>query len=64
MHWQRPPEISHLSSNDAPTTFVVVRSNDGQRHPARIEQIAGGQYLVLLGNGQQHWVPVGVVTAT
>lgn len=45
-------------------SFVMVCSNDGQKHPARIEQVATGHYLVILGNGQQHWVPAGVVTAT
>jgi len=36
---------------------VTVQWSDGQRYPGTIAQIAQGQYLVTMQNGQQHWIP-------
>jgi hypothetical protein len=43
-------------------THVMVQWNDGQRYPGTVAQVAPGQYLVTMGNGQQHWVAAAFVT--
>lgn len=43
-------------------THVMVQWTDGQKYPGTVAQVAQGQYLVTMGNGQQHWVPEAFVT--
>lgn len=42
-------------------TQVLVAWSDGQRYPGTVVQVAPGQYLVAMANGQQHWVPISAV---
>lgn len=42
-------------------SHVLVAWSDGQRYPGTVMQIAPGQYLVAMANGQQHWVPAAAV---
>jgi hypothetical protein len=42
-------------------TQVLVAWSDGQRYPGTVVQVVPGQYLVAMGNGQQHWVPMSAV---
>ena len=41
---------------------VLVQWSDGNRYPGTVAQVAQGQYLVTMANGQQHWVPASLVT--
>ncbi len=41
---------------------VLVQWSDGQRYPGTVAQVAQGQYLVTMSNGQQHWVAAALVT--
>jgi hypothetical protein len=43
-------------------TRVMVQWSDGQKYPGTVAQVAPGQYLVTMGNGQQHWIAAGYVT--
>ncbi len=40
---------------------VMVAWSDGNRYPGTVVQIAPGQYMVRMTNGQQHWVPAAAV---
>lgn len=41
---------------------VLVTWSDGNRYPGTVAQVAQGQYLVTMQNGQQHWVASTFVT--
>lgn len=41
---------------------VMVQWSDGKRYPGVVAQVAPGQYLVKMGDGQQHWIPSAYVT--
>jgi hypothetical protein len=41
---------------------VLVTWTDGNRYPGTVAQVAQGQYLVTMGDGQQHWIGAGYVT--
>jgi hypothetical protein len=43
---------------------VVVTWSDGNRYPGTVMQVAQGQYLVQMGDGQQHWIPAAYVATT
>lgn len=43
-------------------TRVMVQWSDGQRYPGTVAQVAPGQYLITMGNGQQHWIASAYVT--
>jgi len=40
---------------------VLVAWSDGNRYPGTVAQVGQGQYLVTMGNGQQHWIPEAYV---
>lgn len=40
---------------------VLVAWSDGNRYPGTVAAVGQGQYLVTMGNGQQHWIPEAYV---
>jgi hypothetical protein len=45
-----------------PGACVTVAAPDGNRYPGQVVQEQGGQYLVTMPNGQQHWFPAQAVS--
>jgi hypothetical protein len=45
-----------------PGARVSVAAPDGNRYPGTVVQEQGGQYLVTMPNGQQHWFPAQAVS--
>ncbi|MFO0755269.1 MAG: hypothetical protein U0359_02185 [Byssovorax sp.] len=45
-----------------PGARVNVAAPDGNRYPGTVVQEQGGQYLVTMPNGQQHWFPAQAVS--
>lgn len=45
-----------------PGARVTVTAPDGNRYPGTVAQEQGGQYLVTMPNGQQHWFPAQSVS--
>lgn len=45
-----------------PGARVQVTWSNGHRYPATIQQVAGGQVLVVFPDGQQHWVALQYVS--
>ncbi len=41
---------------------VMVAWSDGNKYPGTVAQVAPGQYLVTMQNGQQHWIAAQFVT--
>lgn len=41
---------------------VLVTWSDGKRYPGTVAQVAQGQYLIAMGDGQQHWIQAAYVT--
>jgi hypothetical protein len=42
--------------------MVAVLWTDGNKYPAQVVQAQSGQYLCMMQNGQQHWVPASNVS--
>jgi hypothetical protein len=53
-----PPPVGGL----APGSRVLVTWSDGNRYPASVVQVAPGQCLIALSNGQQHWIAMQWLT--
>lgn len=54
--------IAKAVAPPGPGSQVMVLWSDGQKYPATVAQVAQGQYLVTMQNGQQHWVGAQFVT--
>jgi hypothetical protein len=59
--WGAPPPPAPFGGY-APGSRVHVTWSNGQRYPATIQQVAGGQCLVVFPDGQQHWVALQYVS--
>jgi hypothetical protein len=53
-----------IASGIGPGMQVLVQWSDGNRYPAQVMQVGGGQVLIALGDGRQLWVPEGAVSRT
>jgi len=54
--------IAKAVAPPGPGTAVMVQWSDGRKYPGTVVQVAQGQYLVAMQNGQQHWVASQFVT--
>lgn len=43
-------------------SHVLVTWSDGKRYPGTVAQVAQGQYLITMGDGQQHWIGAAYVS--
>lgn len=50
-----------IAQGVGPGMQVMVQWSDGNRYPAAVMQVGGGQVLVSFQNGQQMWVPESAV---
>lgn len=51
-----------IAAGVGPGMQVMVQWSDGNKYPAQVVQVGGGQVCVAFGNGQQMWVPEGAVS--
>ena len=52
---QAPPACGY-NYGFTPGSRVTVTWSNGQRYPGTVQQVSGGQYLVVFPDGQHHWV--------
>lgn len=51
-----------IAQGFGPGMAVLVQWNDGNKYPATIAQVGGGQICVAFGDGRQMWVPESAVS--
>ena len=51
-----------IANGVGPGMAVLVQWTDGNRYPATVSQVGGGQVQVAFGDGRQMWVPAHAVT--
>jgi hypothetical protein len=53
-----------IAAGIGPGMAVLVQWSDGNRYPAKVTQVGGGQVCIALSDGRQMWVPETAVTRT
>lgn len=51
-----------IAAGIGPGMAVLVQWSDGQKYPATVAQVGGGQVCVAFGDGRQMWVPETAVS--
>lgn len=51
-----------IAQGIGPGMNVLVQWSDGNKYPARVVQVGGGQVFIALGDGRQLWVPESAVS--
>jgi hypothetical protein len=63
MQMQQAP-MNQSAGGFQPGSRVMVTGQDGNRYPATVQQMANGQYLCAMPNGQAYWIPQQNVSAS